>query len=570
MSSYEHRKLIENIKHIDELPAKSDEFSEWIKARAHLEFLRRNACSDEVIIYASGEYTFIHTLVVSNHLLTPIDRNDLLLWSCNPYRSIASYVWGGGRDDVWLERGAHSMGAKTLENATHLVFGRTFDGWSGQDRTYFELNLEYSHIADIHWRPEHHAYCRYNQYGDIDNIVSITTRQDKTPLEVSLVSFKWEPLEEYLTATDSSLVRMFDFTLLRRGSFSGWPKGEENNIDEEDHLFYRQKILPGNAAYTRGVQIISPRRKKEDVFSEMKGSGFSGHEKQYAEFIIHDWRNDIITKVSTDPNETTNYFETSSNTLPFELSPAFFRPEVLLKYKTDRDKYTVGDREVHCRAAWTLRGFDINDAGQVHAYICYLRNLPYSEQQHWASFNEKPKAAISQRAIINDFKGEFTSFINPLQKLLHIVRRWNEKSVSWWVLRDDTLLNQVSVPVTSSRDEWSEAFMDLSKLIVEGFEVKTIRSKLDEVGKSYDKEERSIALLEKLVNNDHSKEDEVKFIGLRTVQLIRSKVKGHSGSSEAKELEKNALMEHQTFSGHFMYVCNLVVEELGVIENVFS
>jgi hypothetical protein len=36
------------------------------------------------------------------------------------------------------------------------------------------------------------------------------------------------------------------------------------------------------------------------------------------------------------------------------LSPAFFRPEVLLKYKADRDKYTVGERDVSCRAAWHL------------------------------------------------------------------------------------------------------------------------------------------------------------------------------------------------------------------------
>ena len=57
-----------------------------------------------------------------------------------------------------------------------------------------------------------------------------------------------------------------------------------------------------------------------------------------------------------------------------------------------RDKYTVGERDVQCRAAWYLKGIDVNEAGQVHAYICYLRNLPYSEQLHWASFNEEPKS----------------------------------------------------------------------------------------------------------------------------------------------------------------------------------
>ena len=57
--------------------------------------------------------------------------------------------------------------------------------------------------------------------------------------------------------------------------------------------------------------------------------------------------------------------------------------------------------------------------------------------------------------------------------------------------------------------------------------------------------------------------------GLRTVQLIRTKVKGHPGSSEAKEIERNALREHESFRGHFIHVCGLVVKELKMIESHF-
>ena len=113
-----------------------------------------------------------------------------------------------------------------------------------------------------------------------------------------------------------------------------------------------------------------------------------------------------MAKISTAPSATTNYF-VLDNDLPFELSPAFFRPEVLSKYKTDREKYTVSSRKIECRAAWVLNGYDVNEAGQVHAYICDLANLPYSEQLHWLGFNEEPKATISARAIANDFKGQF-------------------------------------------------------------------------------------------------------------------------------------------------------------------
>jgi hypothetical protein len=32
--------------------------------------------------------------------------------------------------------------------------------------------------------------------------------------------------------------------------------------------------------------------------------------------------------------------------------------------------------------------FDINDEGQVHTYLRYLRDLPYKGQLYWKAFNE--------------------------------------------------------------------------------------------------------------------------------------------------------------------------------------
>src|SRR5208337_3989469 len=206
-----------------------------------------------------------------------------------------------------------------------------------------------------------------------------------------------------------------------------------------------------------------------------------GSHREYVTFIAEDWRHKRVAEISTDPVATTNYFQANENDLPFELSPAFFRPEVLSKYKTDRDKYTVDEREIHCRAAWTLRAYDVNDAGQVFAYICYLRSLPYNEQLHWKSYNEEPKAFISERAFINDFKGEFVSFQHPRAELLSILQRWQARRVEWWTLRDEDLLHRANAPISASKDEWAEAVMDLSKLVVEGFEVKPLRAVLTSV-----------------------------------------------------------------------------------------
>jgi hypothetical protein len=286
-------------------------------------------------------------------------------------------------------------------------------------------------------------------------------------------------------------------------------------------------------------------------------------------FIAYDWRNKRVRKISTDPAATTNYFESEGNTRPFELSPAFFKPEVLSKYKTDRDKYTVGERDVSCRAAWNLKGIDVNEAGQVHAYIAYLRNLPYAEQLHWLSFNEEPKAGISERAVTADFKGEWTDFPNPLRDLITILRHWNENKVAWWSLRDEKLMEHINTPLTSSRDEWAQSFLDLSQLVVEGFVTDAIRARLDHEKIAYAKEVRSIALLEKLLDERDGTEGQ-KFEGLRTVQYLRNKTKGHAGSSEAAELAQQAHSEHETFANHFRFVCQKVAADLEAVERLFA
>ena len=418
MSNYEHDRLLERISKLDQPPGDDTEYARWISADMHLDLLRKNAEQDEVIIYACDKYTFIHAVAVNEDAIDPPDINDLLGWSGNPFSSVASYTWGGGRNDVWIERGSLVSGSMTLRGARPLVFGREMPGLPGT--VYFEVAQEYSHLTDIHHLPERRAYCRFNEHGDWDYVVTISENVGREDL--SLVTFKREPLEEYLAASRSVLVRMFDFTLLKFNEFRRWPDSPEDVI-KCNPIFYRQKIDPGKASYTRGAQIIQPARPDTAIFLAMKRSGRES--KQYVEFTAWDFRNQRVATISTDPRATTSYFETEGNSLPFATSPAFFRPEVLAKYKNDSEKYAIEGDYIRCRGGWTLRHFDVNEAGQIHAYICYLRDLPYSEQLYWKSFNEQPKAGISERAFKSHFEGEPVDPTDPLVRIKHILERWD-------------------------------------------------------------------------------------------------------------------------------------------------
>lgn len=565
MPSFAHKKIVKKIQMIDELPSDDAQYLQWVGASQHLEFLKQNAIADETVIYGSGPYTFIHSIVVPDEALEAASQDDLLRWSCNPYVSIASYVSGGGRRGMWIERDDHHRGSKALDQGRDLIFARTFEGWSGDGRDYIEVNQEYTHLTGVHWRPEENAYCRFDDHGDLRHCASVTLGRSSE--DVRLVSFTWEELEEYLTIARCSLVRMFDFTLLKHSEFNGWP----DNIDEMVHVdsadfFYRQRHC-GRCAYTRGIQIMRPRRGADQVFQGVT-DGWSGNKsKQYVEFIAHDWRNERLAKISTDPAATTNYFEAEGNDLPFELSPAFFRAEVLSKYKTDREKYTIKDREVSCRAAWHLRGYDVNEAGQVHAYICDLRALPYTEQLHWLAFNVEPQAGISERAIINDFQGDFVTFRHPREEVMSIVRRWRDRKVEWWKLRDSDLMDRANIPLTASKDEWAEAVMDLTKLVVEGFETKPLRQRLDRLSVEYTDSDRTLALLEKLLNVGRHRDEHMKLSGLREAQWLRSKLQGHARGTEAAQAAKDAIANFGSFKDHFSDLCTRIAAELQTIES---
>ena len=570
MPSRAHNKLIERIENLDKVPDDVTEYATWIKADAHLKFLRENAREDELVIYGVDSCTFIHTVVVSQKSLSSIDHDDLLRWDGNPFSSLAGYEAVKGQEGVWIERGT-DWGAETLRGAQQLVFARHFEGLNTKDALYHEILQEYLHLTEIHWRSEQRAYCRFDENGDFDHIVSVTPKEDEG--SVTLVTFKREPLEQYLAVTNSVLVRMFDFTLLRRGndfSFSHWPNGPEDVCRESVDFFYRQKIDPGKAAYTTGVQIIPLSRPKSEILSSMQESWFGRKEGPYVEFIAHDWRNKCITKISTDPDATTNYFEASENSLPFELSIAFFGPDVLAKYKADQDKYTIMSGMISCRNAWELRSYHVNEAGQVHAYICDLRKLPHKEQLYWLSFNEKPKAGISKSVIETDFMGEWPSVANPLHEVLYIAGEWHRLDVTWWKLVDEDLLRSVSTPLTNSRQEWAKAFSDLSKLVIEGFQVKAIRAKLREMGIAFDKDEKSLSLIERFLIGRCELGAGERLSGLREVHLIRSKVSAHSGGSDAVNLANQALEAHDTYAAHFESVCKTVAEELKLIEQAFS
>lgn len=80
ISRFEHKKIIEKLTSLDDLPSDEKTLLSWVKADDHIRFLIDNARYQEMEIYTSPEYSFIHSIAVPENLLEPLDKDDSMIF----------------------------------------------------------------------------------------------------------------------------------------------------------------------------------------------------------------------------------------------------------------------------------------------------------------------------------------------------------------------------------------------------------------------------------------------------------------------------------------------------------
>ena len=565
----EHTAILDILEIIDGLPPNDPTPTAWIRGGHHLHLLRENAIDDdEIILYAWSRSASIATAVAGRPNMASLDPVDLSEWNYNPYAGRVHYQWNEVEGKASVESSTLLDDDETIRHRRNLVFVRGLEDVPGT--TYYELLQEFAHAEDIHWREERHAYCNIDENGDWRSVVSVT---EKNSRDIALVTCRRDALERWLVATNNVLVRYFDFMMIpNRQDFESWDRGSWEQVGESDSLFYNRCLHPNGYGWVRGTQLVPARSPEGQLFQAY--SDLTGLEhREHVSFLVDDFRNGGVREASAAPGESTNYFDARNNSLPYETSPAFFGSEVLSKYKSDREKYTINEehRTIDCRGAWYLKRYDVNDAGQIFAFLCDLRRLPYREQLYWKSYNEEPKGPISRRSFENYFLGEWSSYETPLERLSDILNDWGRRRLAWWQISDEKLLHRLYTPITDSRDEWGMAFLELSKIVIEGFQKGPIQVVLLQENIPFENDHGSLTLLERLLSARASEGDgPVRLKGLKEAQLIRTKAHSHSAGSEADKLAKGALKEHGTYRGHFERVCVQIVSELEAIDAAFQ
>ena len=561
--------IVDRLREISQLP--KDDVHHWLeRAQDGATFLQDICTGPEVLLYGRGPHALVHGVLLPVKNVSPPIKSDLLNSHITTDHtwSIQRVYNGNILGRVYLEPPLTSVGGHAMDGGEKLIFRRPFNGVESV-KTPIEISQKLVHSLGLHFVEERHAYCRLDNKGDIQSVIKVfDLESDEEWDTVQSVSILSKDLATYMALTSTALVLKFDFTRFLMNSFHGWGNEEQQLYDAPD-LFFNSMVLPKRASYINGCLICRTELTKADLIAEWRTEEDQS-KKQYATFKIIDHKNGRLVETSCSPQHIVNYFKNSD--LPWEMSPAFFNPEVLVKYKSDPEKYSFGaGRGISCRNAWHLETFDINEEGQVHTYIGYLARLPHEEQIYWRAFNEWPKGGISKRAFEHDHLGKFSNEYDPLDHLKARIRRLDKQSPPWWNHRGPELIDAAHYPVTDSIEEWGDELLSLDQLVVEGFHLKGLKKQAGELGAQYDKPWGSLKLVEVLLKAMGLTESAAKksLQPLRELHDLRNLAKAHGEPRRRAQAAKEARTRSGNLRQHVKDLTSKLDEAMGSIIGCF-
>ena len=546
--------------------------------------------SDTTVLHAGCTNTgslVIKTLLVPLETIAGFDRSKFHDWDLLRASPGCGLVEGGGLPPrVELALGYYTVAGTKLTHSTQLVFHRHFEGRT-EDPDYYEVSPSLTHPHDLHWVPERQSWCRLEANGDVEPVIRLVRMAQRgTGRTATILTIAREVIELHMSAANSAVVQMFDSTCITK-AFEGWVGSAHVVNDRQHNLHYRAHIEPQHQSYIRGLQVLLPSNTAEELGAALVEQ--KTQPKRYESYVVADWRNSgtpgrrpnprilldhtkcTLVPASCNPDRLASYFDPPSS-LPYQVSPTFFKPDVLNRYLADSDKYSVDDQSISCRNAWHLQVYRVNSARQIYTYVTYLGDLPHSEQVYWKSFNEPPQAGITQSAYDTDFEGDWLREENRLRDIKDTARDLEARGVGWFKLREPDLLNRLHLPLTEENQSWDDAIGKLAKIVNEGLQKQFFAKRL----KHRPSEEVALwgsirCAEEVLTAADVPSEVVAEAIEpLRDLQRLRSKLVAHSAGSQAQRIRSTLIRTYGSPYDHINDLCGRLARSLRLLDNLCS
>lgn len=422
----------------------------------------------------------------------------------------------------------HPVGSAS-DGVEPLVLVREYHGAS---ESTIELDQQFRLFHNLRYDQSTDSYYKMNLDGTEALAVKIEGRRKvtvRTPL-----------LRQYIAARQLDLLLFVD-SVVWSNDPADLPEDETYETDRYTGArYYRNPTTTSKDYFTRylATKVIPP--------GPLESCGvwpFEEQDTNFPEFIIGE--DDLGKPVlfTCDPDLLANYFGANPDA-PNYLTPVHFRREVLQKYYSRPELYSVEDGYLRCVGLWGLR-MDNDHDDRIVVFLGDLgRDLPSSERDFWRGFMIPPDAKISATNFRRSFLAQPT---DPSALDLQFRRTYVRANKAWvskygWPLfrepkeADTYMLQQVRLPLSDSQNEFEEPIKLLAKLMSDAINEKEVQKLLpDKIS-----DERGISKLERLLNAEGYPHVTRDIIYLRRVQDLRSKVTAHlKGSDYEKALTRN-------------------------------
>lgn len=419
---------------------------------------------------------------------------------------------------------------------------------------YVELSQDFRALFNMHDRyvsPTEHDFVVDNENGDWEKVAEI--KGVKARIKLSL-------LRKYLAMRKMNLLLFFDEMRYSQQSFQelGLTPVTNQIVKDTDYIYNYSSLLnchaDGNKSggWIMGKCVLRYREK------DYNRDSFDQDDKQYAEFI-YDYDDEGEPKLHSCKKDTLSNFFVANGDNPLEMTPIFFKKEVLDKYYSNPNKYTVGDGYVGCEESWSMY-VDNDHRNYVMVPLVYLGSLEYSEQLYWKGYNipfEK-EMSFSKTAYTRWIEG---NFCNPMFPDLHFKFRFNQFNNKWekkfgWPLflplidEDEHRYKTLHCLTTeNNHSDFDEQILSMTKLVIDSLNQKCLQSETNDSNSDVEsflkqKDISSSAELRAgidkfqvfLFSKGMKCPDMIDF--LRKVQSLRSNSVAHRKSNKRKDLAK--------------------------------
>lgn len=457
--------------------------------------------------------------LVPNEIVPPVLRNDS--WDI----SIGD---GGPEVCVSIEDGKeaweyHSYTEKG--SIQPIVIVRFFHGIRP---SYIEIQEEFRLFHNLYYDEAKGRYIKVHHDGNEEDIIIV---EDET------VRIRTRALREYAAMKNFSIVLYVDSIRYSPISVDQVPESQRHLRDCQDNMSY---IVHINENISR-----SPKEKTSSLFigkriikalpkEKCKIWPYDEEPEQYESFIVG-------LDDEGEPIMYTSQPEELDNPNAYYLTPIFFRREVLNKYYSQPQKYRVSDGHLWCGDLWALR-LDNNHPEYIVVWLGDLgKDLPYSEQIYWKTFNVTPEGGVSKTCYTRHIMGEFADPESPdlrfKQELSEFKKRW-EKDHGWPLLleldpKDQHLLTALHVPTTEDQAEFDSQVLSLTKTLVDSLNEAELSKRIAGTTRSA----KGIDKLQMFLQESGNQEGDKVISFLRDLQALRSTGVGHR---KGKKYEKVA------------------------------